>query len=40
MTAVKKCDGPQGSVTGVRKLFQMMERCDCHGRDVRVCEDV
>ena len=36
MIAFSKCDSPQGGVNDVRKLFQLMERCDAHGRSVQV----
>ena len=31
----KGCDILQGGVKGVRKVCQLMERCDPHGRSVR-----
>ena len=39
-TAVRTCDSCQGGVKVVRLLFQLMERYDGHGRDVRVCGKV
>ena len=36
MIASKRCDSPQGGVNDVRKMFQLMERCDAHGRSVQV----
>ena len=34
-TVVRRCDSFQGDVKGVRNLFQLMERYDGHGGDVR-----
>ena len=34
-TVVKRCDSSQGGVKVVRNLFQLMERYDGHGGDVR-----
>ena len=34
MTVVRRCDGPQGSVTGVRKVCQLTE---CDGNSGGVC---
>ena len=31
-----RCDTPQGGVNDLRKVCQMMERCDGHGGDVKV----
>ena len=31
MTVVRKCDNPQGGVKCIRKVYQLMERCDAHG---------
>ena len=39
-TVVRRCDSSQGSVKVVRNLFQLMERYDGHGGDVRVCGKV
>ena len=36
MIAFRKCDSPQGGVNDVRKVFQLMERCNAHGRSVQV----
>ena len=30
-----RCDSPQGGVKGIRKVCQLMERCDAHGRSVQ-----
>ena len=32
----RRCDIPQGGVKDVRKVCQVMERCDGHGGDVKV----
>ena len=37
---VERCDSSHGSVKVVRSLFQLMERYDGHGGDVRVCGKV
>ena len=37
MTGVRKC---QGDVKGIRKVCQLMERCDGHGGDLKVPEEV
>ena len=34
-TVVRRCDSSQGGVKVVRSLFQLMERYDGHGGDVR-----
>ena len=34
-TVVRRCDSSQGGVNVVRNLFQLMERYDGHGGDVR-----
>ena len=39
-TAVRRCDSSQRGVKVVRNLFQLMERYDDHGGDVRVCGKV
>ena len=31
VTVVRKCGRPKGGVTGIRKVNQLMERCDGHG---------
>ena len=35
MTVVRKCDSLQGGVKDVRKMCQLMERCDANGRSVQ-----
>ena len=35
-----RCDTPQGGVEDVRKVCQVMERCDGHGGDLEVLEKV
>ena len=40
MTVVRKCDSHQGSVKGITKMCQCMERCDGHWEDVRGCRKV
>ena len=40
MIAFRKCDSPQGGVNDVRKMCQLMERCDAHGRNVQVLGEV
>ena len=39
-TVVRKCDSSQGGVKVVRNCFQLMERYDGYGEDVRVCGKV
>ena len=39
-TVVSRCDSSQGGVEVVRGLFQLMERYDGHGGDVRECRKV
>ena len=39
-TVVRRCDSSQGGVKVVRKLFQLMEKYDGHGGDVRGCGKV
>ena len=39
-TVVRKCDSSQGGVKMVRNRFQLMERYDGRGKDVRVCGKV
>ena len=34
VTVVQKCDGHQGGVKGIIKVYQLMERYDGHGGDV------
>ena len=36
----RRCDTPQGGVKDVRKVCQMMERCNGHGGDVNVLGEV
>ena len=36
----KRCDSPQGCVKVVRKVCQLMERCDAYGRSVQELEEV
>ena len=46
VAVVKKCDSPQGGVTGIRIVCYLVERCDGHGENVRCvkrcdsCKDV
>ena len=35
MTVDRECDSLNGGVKGIRKMFQLMGRCDGHGEDVR-----
>ena len=35
-----RCDTPQGGVEDVRKVCQVMERCDGHRGDLEVLEEV
>ena len=35
-----RCDSCQGSVNGIRKVCQLMERCEGHGGDVKVLREV
>ena len=37
MTVDRRCESPQERVKVVRNLFQLMERYDGHGGDVRGC---
>ena len=39
-TVVRRCDSSQVGVKVVRNWFQLMERYDGHGEDVRVCGKV
>ena len=39
-TVVRRCDSSQRGVKVVRNWFQLMERYDGHGEDVRVCGKV
>ena len=36
----KRYDSPQGGVKVVRKVCQLMERCDAHGRNEQELEEV
>ena len=36
----KRCDSPQGGVEDVRKVCQLMERCDAHWRSVQELGEV
>ena len=38
--SVRRCDSSQGGVKVVRNWFQLMERYDGYGEDVRVCGKV
>ena len=40
MTSVRECDSPEGDVKGIRKVCQLMGRCDGNGGGVRVCGEV
>ena len=40
MIVVRKCDSRQRDVKGIRKVCQLMERCDGHGGGVKGCGDV
>ena len=40
MTADRRCDSCQGGVKCIRKVCQLMERCDGHGKSVKVPEKV
>ena len=40
MTVVRKFDSNDAGVKGIRKVSQLMERCDGHGGDVRGCRKV
>ena len=37
MTVIRKCDSHQGGVKGIRKVCQLMERCDSHVEAVQAC---
>ena len=39
-TVVRRCDSSQGGVKVVRNRFQLMERYDGRGEDLRVCGKV
>ena len=34
MTVDRECDSPKGGVEDIRKVCQLVGRCDCHGEDV------
>ena len=36
----RRCDSPQGGVKDVRKVSQLMERCDAHGINVQEVGEV
>ena len=36
----RRCDTPQGGVKDVRKVCQVMARCESHGEDVQVLGEV
>ena len=36
----RKFDSPQGGVNNIRKLCQLMERCDAYGRSVQELGEV
>ena len=40
MTVVRKCDSCQGGVNGIKKVCQLMERCDGYGGCKEVWEGV
>ena len=40
MPVVRKCASHQVGVKGIRKVCQLMERCDGHGGDVKVFGEV
>ena len=40
MTVVRKCDSHQGVVNCIRKVCQLIERCDGHVRGVKGCGEV
>ena len=40
MTVIRKCGSPKGGVISIRKMCQLMERCDGHGGDVRMLGEV
>ena len=35
-----KCASHQGGVKGIRKVCQLMQRCDGHGGDVKLLREV
>ena len=40
LTTFRRCDSPQGGVKDVRKVCQLMEKCDGHREDVKVLGEV
>ena len=40
VTVVRKCWSPNGGVTSIRKVCQLMERCGGHGGDVKELGEV
>ena len=40
MITFRRFYSPQGGVKGVRNVFQLMERCDTHGRSVHELGEV
>ena len=40
VTFVWKCDSHQGGVKGIKKVCQLMERCDGHVGSVMGCGDM
>ena len=40
MITFRRCDSPRGGVKGVRKVCQLMERCDGHWGDVTMLGEV
>ena len=40
MTVIRKFDSHQGGVKCIRKVCQLMERCDGHGGDVKMLGEV
>ena len=40
LRCVRKCDSCQGDLKDVRKVCQLMERCDAHGRSVQELGEV
>ena len=40
MVTFRRCDSPQGGGKDVKKVCQLMERCDGHGGDLKVLGEV
>ena len=40
MTVIRWCDSHQGGVKDIRKVCQVMERCDGHAGDVKMLWEV